>query len=319
MKISKNNNMMHPPQEIDTNILLADIRGFTSLSERHHPLKVVELLNFYFNQMIPLIAAYGGRVDKLMGDAILAVFDAAGDHKNAALQTLAAAIEMQVAMDVVSRYGNTLGIDGLYMGIGVNSGRVISGVMGNEHYSELTVIGDDVNLAARIEAFSLRGQVLLGEKTYDLVKEDIEVGAINHIEAKGKSGHLVIYELQSVLRPLYLQLPEREPRKSPRVSADFFFVFQIIQHKIVLEYEYKAEVKDACYGGFGFVTEINIEPLSDLRLSMQLPLVTPERQEFYVKVLHVSKMHNSYGIGVEITSASMEAKKLLKTFVDISL
>jgi adenylate cyclase len=307
------------PVEKEVNLLLADIRGFTGISEAWPGLQVANLLNVYFNHMIPVITRYGGVVDKLMGDAILAVFECGEESRASALNTLSAAVDMQLAMDAVNEYSTSLGMGTLYMGIGINTGRVISAVLGNKDYREHTVIGDAVNLVSRVEAFTLRGQVLMSENTYSIVKDDITVGDINRIKVKGKNRELVLYELVSVLRPRLLLLPERDPRRFPRVKISFPVTYQIVKNKIVLDYIHDALVLDVSYGGFSVFTRHRPELFLDIKFSMLLPLVSPEFVDIYAKVLHIKDHEDGFAIGVEITSISDEGKKLLKSLVDINI
>lgn len=307
------------PVEKEVTLLLADIRGFTGISESCPGLQVANLLNVYFNHMIPVITRHGGVVDKLMGDAILAVFESGEDRRATALNTLSAAVDMQLAMDAVNEYSTSLGMGTLYMGIGINTGKVISAVFGNEDYRELTVIGDEVNLVSRVEAFTLRGQVLMSENTYSIVKDDITVGDINRIKVKGKNRELLLYELISVLRPKLLLLPERDPRRFPRVKVSFPVTYQIIKNKIVLDYVHDALVLDASYGGFSVYTYNPLELFLDIRFSMLLPLVSPEHVDIYAKVLHIKEQDDGFANGVEITSINDEGRKLLKSFVDINI
>lgn len=307
------------PVEKEVHILLSDIRGFTSLSENISGMQVAELLNVYFSIMIPIIARYGETVDKLMGDSILAVFDAGDNPFESALAALAAAAEMQMAMDKVNDYAGKQGIDTLYMGIAINTGKVVSIVLGTREYRELTIIGNEVNMVSRIESFTLRGQVLMSDKTFALVKDKVTIGSVNHIRVKGKNLELVLHELQAILEPKRLDIPEREVRRSPRVPVMVPVKLQVIKNKIVRDYVHDAMVVDASYGGFSINSPHALEMYLDVLLTIQFPLVSPVTHEIYAKVLRTVDTGNGYAHGVEITSIKEEAKKQLKSLVDINV
>ena len=140
-------------------VLVSDIRGFTSISEEYEGIAVVEMLNRYFNVMNHIIIEqYSGVIDKYIGDSVMAVFGI-NDEKDMLCNAIECAIEMQKAMDEINKKNIELGMPKIYMGIGISYGEVVLTRLGNALHSELTVIGNIVNLASRIEAFSLRGQV----------------------------------------------------------------------------------------------------------------------------------------------------------------
>ena len=142
-------------------VLLADLRGFSAITAGHPPGVVIELLNPWLIRMSEIIACHQGTIDKFMGDSIMVLFGAPVGRQNDVRRALACAVEMQIAMVALNLEQTRKGLPELFMGIGINTGKVLAGMLGSEQYSEYTVIGEEVNLAARIEAFSLRGQVLI--------------------------------------------------------------------------------------------------------------------------------------------------------------
>jgi adenylate cyclase len=147
-------------------IVLADIRGFTALTESLPARTVIGLLNRYFSVMGGVIKRHGGVIDKFMGDAVMALFGAPERRPDDLLRALACAVEMQQAMVEFNRQSQARGQPRLYVGIAVNTGEMMAGSFGSREYSEYTVIGDTVNVVARMEPFSLRGQVLLSESSH---------------------------------------------------------------------------------------------------------------------------------------------------------
>src|SRR5207248_354112 len=146
----------------DVTILFADLRGFSAIAAAYPAEAVIRLLNRCFGAMVDIIARHYGTVDKFMGDAIMVLFggdpSAARDH---ARRGVLCAIEMQIAMNELRRQHRDENVPEMYMGIGISSGKVMAGLIGSDAYRAYTIIGEEVNVASRIEAFSLRGQVLM--------------------------------------------------------------------------------------------------------------------------------------------------------------
>ncbi len=308
------------PQDVDSRqvtILLSDLRGFTSVAEKHTALEMVAALNRYFERMIEIIVRHGGIIDKFMGDAIMVLFGAPIARDDYVEQALACAIEMQIAMDEVNAQNKAYGMAPLYMGIGINTGEVVVGYLGSALHSEYTAIGDQVNLASRVAAHSLRGQILLSENTYLLARDFIETGDINEVKVKGKKGCVRIYELRSITRPRVLAAPRREMRKSPRVNIDDLpLKFQLLSGNAVLQREHLGRVIDISYGGMRFVSPVPIDPFGDIKIALSLSALGPELSEIYAKVLRVAGVEAGYECSVEFTYIDARASLAIKDFID---
>jgi adenylate cyclase len=175
-------------------MLFCDIRGYTAFAEEHEPDLVVEVLNFYFQHLTGIVKEHGGDIDKFVGDQILAVFVGGGSEANA----VRCALAMQAKMGelVADRPGWHLAV-----GIGVSTGEVVMGAMGSPDRMDYTVLGDAVNLAARLCSRAERGQVLVGRSTCDAVagSKGLLVRALAPVQVKGKREPVMVYEAR--LRP----------------------------------------------------------------------------------------------------------------------
>jgi len=298
------------------NILLSDLRGFTAISENVSALGMIEILNRYFLKMSEIIFRYGGTIDKFMGDSIMALFGAPDHHPDDLERSLACAIEMQLAMAEVNDENEKLGVPQLFMGIGINTGLVVAGRLGSELHSEYTVIGDEVNLASRVEAHSLRGQILISESTYKMAESFVEVGVCNEVHVKGKQDAVKMYELLAVSKPELIRVPCREIRRSARVEIDMPLAFRKMSGKSVLPDEYTGTIIDISYGGFFAVSPVVLSQFDEVKISLSLSLMGHENSDVYAKVLRVKEFKGNYECHFEFTYIEANAQQSLKDFVD---
>jgi adenylate cyclase len=310
---------MNSNQAVDSRqvtILLSDLRGFTSVAEQYTALEMVEMLNRYFASMSEIIIRYGGTIDKFMGDAIMALFGAPIERDDDIEAALACAIEMQIAMHDINQANSSHGIAPLHMGIGINTGMVVAGSLGSALHSEYTVIGDQVNLASRIEAHSLRGQILLSENTYQHARDYIEVGDINEVIVKGKKGAVRMFELLSTRRPEFIVAPQREIRNSPRIAVDMPVVFQVLEDKQVLPQKHHGRIVDISYGGMYIQSPVCLEAFCNIKIAVTISLMSEELTDIYAKALRVSKVNDSYECRLEFTFLDSKAQQIIKEFID---
>lgn len=146
-------------------VLFADIRGFTALSEKENPEKVVNLLNRYFSVMTEIIFEHGGTLDKYIGDGLMAIFGAPTAGEEDALNAVKAAVTMQKRLAQLNAELYNEGYGKISIGIGLHTGEATIGYIGSNKRSEYTAIGDTVNLASRLESNAAGGQILISEAT----------------------------------------------------------------------------------------------------------------------------------------------------------
>ncbi|MDY7040024.1 MAG: adenylate/guanylate cyclase domain-containing protein [Chloroflexota bacterium] len=179
-------------------IFFSDIRGFTTYSENHAPEQVVEIVNQYCALVNSAIRAHNGIVDKYEGDAVMAHFNTPLlEEPQHALQAVRAA--WAVKQMVESYHQRVPPESRLYLGIGINTGEVVAGNIGAEDHMEYTLIGDDVNLAKRLQENAKPAQILLGQTTYQLVEDYVQVNVLEPIRVKGRAAAEQVYELIGLL------------------------------------------------------------------------------------------------------------------------
>jgi class 3 adenylate cyclase/CheY-like chemotaxis protein len=182
----------------EVTLLFADLRGFTAMADRFTPEQVVRLLNNYLGTMADIITAYQGTIDEFIGDAILALFGAPVARPDDAERAAACAVAMQLAMRDVNAFNQREGLPEVKMGIAVNTGDVVVGNIGSQTRAKYGVVGTHVNLAGRIEGFTVGGQILVSDATLRRAGGSLAVGERVTFEAKGFQEPVVVHDLRGV-------------------------------------------------------------------------------------------------------------------------
>jgi adenylate cyclase len=183
----------------EVSVLFADIRGFTSMTEKSEPQEIVTLLNEYFEAMVDEVFEHGGVLDKFIGDCIMAMWGAPVRRDDDAARALRCAVGMQEALRVYNRQRQELGRHPLAMGIGVNTGEAVVGNMGSSKRLEYTCIGDAVNLASRLCSMAKPGQVVISAATLEKGGDGFEVRALPPTKVKGKEHPVPVFEVLGFL------------------------------------------------------------------------------------------------------------------------
>ncbi|MFH0790470.1 MAG: CHASE2 domain-containing protein [Candidatus Omnitrophota bacterium] len=183
----------------ELSVLFSDIRNFTSYSEKRQPEEVVDILNEYFEEMSKIILKHNGTLDKYVGDEIMAIFGApsAAIETGHAKKAVCVAIEMIERLVQLQEKWRAEAKEPVDIGIGINTGIMLVGNMGTMERMDYTVIGDAVNLAARIETLTrtYNNHIMISEFTYAHVKDIIEVKPLEAIRVKGKQEPVMMYEV----------------------------------------------------------------------------------------------------------------------------
>src|SRR5205823_156570 len=180
----------------EVSVLFADIRGFTGISERFEPEEVVSILNSYLSCATEVILGAGGTLDKFLGDGVMAFFNAPLPQEGHVLSAVRAALEMQTRIRELAA-GPSGGRVGC--GVGINTGEAIVGNIGTAEVMNYTIIGDVVNVAARLQAEARAGEVLLSDVAYQHIAGAVEVEELGSIHVKGRAQPVVIYKVVRLL------------------------------------------------------------------------------------------------------------------------
>ena len=179
-------------------MMMTDLRGFTSLSERLPADRVVKLLNRYLAAMVPVIKEYQGTIDEFIGDAIFVLFGAPVWHEDDAERAVACAVAMQIAMEGLNAENRKDDLPEVEMGIGIHTGQVVLGNIGSPERMKYGVVGSNVNLTSRIQACTTGGQILVSETTRQELGSKLRIGKQMEVRAKGVERPVVLFEVLGI-------------------------------------------------------------------------------------------------------------------------
>jgi class 3 adenylate cyclase len=181
-------------RRVDITVLFADVRGYTSFSEQQaSPEALVAVLNRYLAAAADAVLEQEGTIDKFMGDAIMAWFNAPLRQPDHSLRAVRTALAIRAATDRLHRESPPE--EHLHFGVGLHYGDAILGLIGTEKRLEYTAIGDSVNIAKRIQENSARGQIVISQTMYERVRDDIDASPLEPVQLKGKREPLAVYEV----------------------------------------------------------------------------------------------------------------------------
>ncbi|MDP1568699.1 MAG: adenylate/guanylate cyclase domain-containing protein [Vicinamibacterales bacterium] len=178
-------------------VLFSDVRGFTALSERGEPEEIVRQLNEYFSRMVEVVFAHQGTIDKFVGDMVMALFGAPLDDPRHADHAVAAALGMETALEELNARWTAEGRATLDIGIGINTGEMVAGNIGSESIMSYTVIGDSVNLGARLESLTKEygARIIISARTRDRLQGRYDIRPLGEVVVKGRTEAVAIYQV----------------------------------------------------------------------------------------------------------------------------
>src|SRR5688572_3092081 len=177
---------------------MADMRGFSALADTLPPEQVVSLLNNYLEVMTKVIAQHGGTIDEIIGDAILALFGAPVQRPDDARRAVECAVDMQLAVPLVNQRNQRAGLPAMEIGIGIDTGDVVAGNIGSRQRAKYGIVGAHVNATARIESYTVGGQVLISNATRIEAGPEILVAEEMEIELKASNALVSVFSVTGI-------------------------------------------------------------------------------------------------------------------------
>lgn len=184
----------------EATVAFMDVCGFTTFSEKHSPERVLVQLNYYFNHFIPEIMRQHGTLDKIIGDALMILTGVPLANPDHAFQMLTIAININKKIAEMNK-NLPHGFEPFTLSCGINSGDVIMGNLGSKERMEFTVIGDTVNLSARLQSYSKSQEIVVGPRTYELTKDRVQYADPVPITVKGKAEPILAYKVIGMIEP----------------------------------------------------------------------------------------------------------------------
>ncbi|RLL55027.1 adenylate/guanylate cyclase domain-containing response regulator [Mariprofundus sp. EBB-1] len=311
-------NLIDSPQGLELggekrelSIMMADLRGFTSIGERLPAETVVKMINIFLGRMTDVIQAHQGTIDEFIGDAILAIFGAPVERHDNALRAVRCAIDMQLAMQDVNRDFKLAGYPPVTMGIGINTGPVIVGNIGSQKRSKYGVVGRVVNTTSRIESYTVGGQVLIAQSTKDACGGSLKINGDMQVMPKGITEAMTIYDVGGILDENGLSLPEiaAEPLVELSVPISIQIAPLVGKHSSA---SFSGCISKLSLSSIEIDSDHICPPLSDLRVVLLNDDQTVISSSLYVKVLaQQSCKAGSYQ--AHVTSLPPEAELMFTT------
>lgn len=290
-------------------VLMSDLRGFTTFSDNLPPETIVKLLNNYLSEMTTVIDKYKGTIDAFIGDGILTIFGVPFQRPDDAERAVACALEMQLAMPRVNEWNRRNGLPDLEMGIGINTGEVVAGNIGSRKRAKYGIVGSNVNLANRVEGYTVGGQVLITEGTKDAVSAPITVRDIGSVEPKGVTEPLRLFKVTGVGGAYDLELREPVPEWTELQSLAPV-AFRLVVDKKVVEEVYQGEIVRLSSYGVQIQSTVLPSPFTDVEMMLKDEEGATNGIGIYGKVSDDPASENVFS--VRFTSVPAEISSVLK-------
>ncbi len=267
-------------------ILMSDLRGFTALVERLEPTAVVAMLNYYFSAMIEIIQQHGGTIDEIIGDAILVLFGAPVVMPDAAQRAVRCSLQMQQAMQEVNEHNALMGWPEIGMGIALHTGESVVGNLGSTKRSKYGVVGRTVNLTARIESFTVGGQVLVSPTLIQAAGPGLILGEEIEVSAKGMREPLSCRELlgHEDFPELGVEVQERQFMMLARPVSCYFVR---LAGKHLEDQRHPATLMGLAQGQAVLATASPLTRHSNIILRLEGGAGQAEEHELYAKVIRI--------------------------------
>ena len=268
-------------------IMMTDLRGFTSISERLPAENVVSIINIFFEIMTEIILKYQGTIDEFIGDAILAIFGAPLLRNDDAQRAVACALEMQLAMAEVNQRNREAGYPEVAMGIGINTGDVVVGNIGSSKRMKYGVVGHHMNLTSRIESYTVGGQILISETTRAECGDILRVDDQIEVMPKGVKEPITIYEVGGIGGEFQIYRPEKKPVELVELPQPLRIEFTILEGKHASNQQHEGTIVRMVEK----IAEIETSVLADKLMNLKVSLFSSDgarvTSDLYVKVIDV--------------------------------
>ncbi|MBE9032609.1 adenylate/guanylate cyclase domain-containing protein [filamentous cyanobacterium LEGE 11480] len=267
----------------EVTMLISDLRGFSAIAEQYAPEQVMQLLNHYLSVMTDVITQYQGTIDELMGDSILVMFGAPTAREDDVDRALACAIAMQLAMENLGeRLDSEMAaqVQQLEMGIGLHWGEVVVGNIGSMKRAKYGIVGSPINLTARIESYTVGGQILISDTLAQQAIAPLALGRSLPIRAKGFPEPILVHDLRAIAGTYAQALPPLESEMR-QLSAALAIEWTTLKSKQVQHPMLPGQLTQLAVQSAVIVVPQRLAVLGDVKLNLMLSQRT---EDIYAKV-----------------------------------
>lgn len=247
-------------------VLMADIRGFTRMSETLSPERVVQVLNGYLERAADVILRRNGTINEILGDGLLVFFGAPITDDDAPANAVAAALELQLAMNDLNASHREQGLPELAIGIGIHTGEAVIGTIGSRRRQKYAAVGKNVNLAGRIESSTVGGQVLVSDWTYREIGDIVHTSGSFQVRVKGFADPITVHDVKGLTGEYNLQLPSAD-RELIRLGTPIPIGIAVIKDKVIRGTHPGAVIASGAEA-VRIRTELVVSPFDDLILDV---------------------------------------------------
>ncbi|MBF0194344.1 MAG: response regulator [Magnetococcales bacterium] len=295
----------------DVTVMMADLRGFTALSQKLSPEEVISLLNRYLKAMTEVILNYNGTIIEFLGDGILILFGAPITRDDDPHRAIACAIEMQQTMQIINRQNQSLGFPNLYMGVGINTGLVIAGNIGSEKRSKYGVVGTTINLTARIESLTVGGQILISEDTKNACGSLLRIDSEFSAHPKGEKHPITIYQVGGIRGKFNVELPQPIATQYIPIDPGLNVHLSILSDKNIGDLDIPGKITKLSHDGAEIFTDFGFSYLKNVKITL-LQGGIEVTKEIFAKVTGIKPNK----INVTFTSLPEEANVIFKNILE---
>ena len=297
----------------EVSVLFTDLRGFTGFSERSRPEEVVAILNDHFELLVALVVRYGGFVVDFLGDSVFAVFGAPQADTDHGTRAVACAIEMQCARTARNEANRARGWPPLEMGVGINTGTAVVGNMGSHHRIKYGVVGHMVNVAARIETFTVGGQILVADATRAALGERLVAHGPLEAEGKGLGTVLHLWDVQMLRGDPGLELPSLG-RDLAVLPQPLEARVRLVLGKQIDRQPYAARLYRLGAGGAELESEAPLAVFGALQVLLPTPTGPNGLEVLDAKVIALSEWHGTRTVVARFTGLDWDTQGRIEGF-----
>lgn len=274
-------------------LLISDLRGFSAFSEKISPETVVEVMNLYLEAMTDVVNKYKGTINDFMGDGIFIIFGAPVEREDDPTRAIACALAMQLEMENFNQKLAKMNLSPLGMGIGMHTGEVFAGNIGSQQRAKYTVMGSNVNLASRIESYTVGGQILASENTIKVVTDTLRIDGEMQVQAKGIKEPINIYDIGGISGKYNFSLAAKAENMRTLIE-EIPVSFKIVEGKHLLAEVFYGSIVKLSTTDAEFHSKQPIQIFSNIQINfLDEDASLKDITEVYAKVIKILDEHQT--------------------------